>query len=175
MGFKDLFDVGKAFFKVTKTVVYDIPNAINNLNVNTSKSDLKDYSSFIQDLEKDYLTNLFSIICIYIENVFQENLNNEETKIESFENLSNYLQDSINTIQEFQKSNSEIRNKIIGSNLNNNEKYTNLLVFLSELNATINKLINYLNSTFSENKRYYEIRCQYDKFLQEKINFKMDN
>ena len=175
MGFKDLFDVGKAFFKVTKTVVYDIPNAINNLNVNTSKSDLKDYSSFIQDLKKDYLTNLFSIICIYIENVFQENLNNEETKIESFENLSNYLQDSINTIQEFQKSNSEIRNKIIGSNLNNNEKYTNLLVFLSELNATINKLINYLNSTFAENKRYYEIRCQYDKFLQEKINFKMDN
>ena len=86
MSFKDLFDVGKAFFKVTKTVVYDIPNAIDNLNVNTSKSDLKDYSSFIQDLEKDYLTNLFSIICIYIENVFQENLNNKETKIESFEN-----------------------------------------------------------------------------------------
>ena len=171
MSFKDLFDVGKAFFKVTKTVVYDIPNAIDNLNVNTSKSDL----SFIQDLEKDYLTNLFSIICIYIENVFQENLNNEETKIESFENLSNYLQDSINTIQEFQKSNLEIRNKIIGNDLNNNEKYSNLLVFLSELNLSINKLINYLNSTFAENKRYDEIRYQYDKFIQEKINFKMDN
>ena len=41
-------------------------------------------------------------------------------------------------------------------NINNNEKYTNLLVFLSELNATINKLINYLNSTFAENKRYYD-------------------
>ena len=175
MRFKDLFDVGKAFFKVTKTVVYDIPNAIDNLNVNTSKSDLKDYSSFIQDLEKDYLTNLFSIICIYIENVFQENLNNEETKIESFENLSNYLQDSINTIQEFQKSNLEIRNKIIGNDLNNNEKYSNLLIFLSELNVSIDKLINYLNSTFIEDKRYVEIRYQYDKFIQEKINFKMDN
>ena len=175
MSFKDLFNVGKTFFKVTKTVVYDIPNAINNLNVNTSKSDLKDYSSFIQDLEKDYLTNLFSIICIYIENVFQENLNNEKTKIESFENLSNYLQDSINTIQEFQKSNSEIRNKVIGNDLNNNEKYTNLLVFLSESNVSINKLINYLNSTFAENKRYDEIRYQYNKFLQQKINFRMDN
>jgi hypothetical protein len=175
MSFKDLFNVGKTFFKVTKTVVYDIPNAINNLNVNTSKSDLKDYSSFIQDLEKEYLTNLFSIICIYIENVFQENLNNEKTKIESFENLSNYLQDSINTIQEFQKSNSEIRSKVIGNDLNNNEKYTNLLVFLSELNVNINKLINYLNSTFAENKRYDEIRYQYDKFLQQKINFRMDN
>ena len=175
MSFKDLFNVGKTFFKVTKTVVYDIPNAINNLNVNTSKSDLKDYSSFIQDLEKDYLTNLFSIICIYIENVFQENLNNEKTKIESFENLSNYLQDSINTIQEFQKSNSEIRSKVIGNDLNNNKKYTNLLVFLSESNVSINKLINYLNSTFAENKRYDEIRYQYDKFLQQKINFRMDN
>ena len=175
MCFKDLFNVGKTFFKVTKTVVYDIPNAIDNLKINTSKSDLKDYSSFIQDLEKDYLTNLFSIICIYIENIFQENLNNEETKIESFENLSNYLQDSINTIQEFQKSNSEIRNKIIGNDLNNNEKYTNLLVFLSELNASINKLINYLNSTFAENKRYDEIRYQYDKFIQKKINFKIDD
>lgn len=175
MSFKDLFNVGKTFFKVTKTVVYDIPNAINNLNVNTSKSDLKDFSSFIQDLEKEYLTNLFSIICIYIENVFQENLNNEKTKIESFENLSNYLQDSINTIQEFQKSNSEIRSKIIGNDFNNNEKYTNLLVFLSESNVSINKLINYLNSTFAENKRYDEIRYQYDKFIQEKINFKMDN
>lgn len=30
MSFKDLFDVGKAFFKVTKTVVYDISNAIDN-------------------------------------------------------------------------------------------------------------------------------------------------
>ena len=175
MSFKDLFDVGKAFFKVTKTVVYDIPNAIDNLKVNNSKSDLKDYSSFIQDLEKDYLTNLFSIICIYIENVFQENLNNEKTKIESFENLSNYLQDSINTIQEFQKSNSEIRSKVIGNDLNNNEKYTNLLVFLSESNVSINKLINYLNSTFAENKRYDEIRYQYNKFLQQKINFRMDN
>lgn len=175
MSFKDLFNVGKTFFKVTKTVVYDIPNAINNLNVNTSKSDLKDFSSFIQDLEKEYLTNLFSIICIYIENVFQENLNNEKTKIESFENLSNYLQDSINTIQEFQKSNSEIRSKIIGNDFNNNEKYTNLLVFLSESNVSINKLINYLNSTFAENKRYGEIRYQYDKFIQEKINFKIDN
>lgn len=175
MSFKDLFNVGKAFFKVTKTVVYDIPNAIDNLNVNTSKSDLKDYSSFIQDLEKDYLTNLFSIICIYIENVFQENLNNEETKIESFKNLSNYLQDSMNIIQEFQKFNSEIRNKIIGNDLNNNKKYSNLLVFLSELNLSINKLINYLNSTFAENKRYDEIRYQYDKFIQEKINFKMNN
>lgn len=175
MSFKDLFDVGKAFFKVTKTVVYDIPNAIDNLNVNTSKSDLKDYSSFIQDLEKDYLTNLFSIICIYIENVFQENLNNEETKIESFKNLSNYLQDSMNIIEEFQKFNSEIRNKIIGNDLNNNKKYSNLLVFLSELNLSINKLINYLNSTFAENKRHDEIRYQYDKFIQEKINFKMNN
>ena len=175
MSFKDLFNVGKTFFKVTKTVVYDIPNAIDNLNVNTSKSDLKDYSSFIQDLEKDYLTNLFSIICIYIENVFQENLNNEETKIESFENLSNYLQDSMNIIQEFQKFNSEIRNKIIGNDLNNNKKYSNLLVFLSELNLSINKLINYLNSTFAENKRHDEIRYQYDKFIQEKINFKMNN
>lgn len=175
MSFKDLFDVGKAFFKVTKTVVYDIPNAIDNLNVNTSKSDLKDYSSFIQNLEKDYLTNLFSIICIYIENVFQENLNNEETKIESFENLSNYLQDSINAIQEFQKSNSEIKSKIIGNDLNNNEKYSNLLVFLSELNININKLINYLNSTFTEDKKYDEIRSQYDKFIQQKINFRMDN
>ena len=69
MGFKDLFDVGKAFFKVTKTVVYDIPNAIDNLNVNTSKSDLKDYSSFIQDLERDYLKNLFSIICIFFKKI----------------------------------------------------------------------------------------------------------
>ena len=59
MSFKDLFDVGKAFFKVTKTVVYDIPNAIDNLNVNTSKSDLKDCSSFIQDLEKDLGVLLF--------------------------------------------------------------------------------------------------------------------
>ena len=107
--------------------------------------------------------------------LFQENLNNEATKIESFENLSNYLQDSINTIQEFQKSNLEIRNKIIGNNLNNNKKYTNLLIFLSELNVSINKLINYLNSTFVEDKRYGEIRYQYDKFIQEKINFKMDN
>ena len=40
---------------------------------------------------------------------------------------------------------------------------------------SINKLINYLNSTFTENKRYDEIRYQYDKFIQEKINFKMDN
>ena len=175
MSFKDLFNVGKTFFKVTKTVVYDIPNAIDNLKVNTSKSDLKDFSSFIQDLEKEYLTNLFSIICIYMENTFQENLNNKETKIESFENLSKYLQDSINTIQEFQKSNLEIRNKIIGNDLNNNEKYTNLLVFLSETNKNINKLINYLNSTFAENKRYVEIRYQYDKFIQEKINFRMDN
>ena len=175
MSFKDLFNVGKTFFKVTKTVVYDIPNAIDNLKINTSKSDLKDYSSFIQDLEKEYLTNLFSIICIYIENIFQENLNNEKTKIESFENLSNYLQDSINTIQEFQKSNSEIKSKIIGDDLNNNEKYTNLLVFLSESNVSINKLINYLNSTFIENKRYVEIRYQYDKFVQEKINFRIDN
>jgi len=148
MSFKDLFNVGKTFFKVTKTVVYDIPNAINNLNVNTSKSDLKDYSSFIQDLEKEYLTNLFSIICIYIENIFQENLNNEKTKIESFENLSIYLQDSINTIQEFQKSNLEIKSKVIGNDLNNNEKYTNLLVFLSESNVNINKLINYSHFLF---------------------------
>ena len=111
----------------------------------------------------------------YIENVFQENLNNEAIKIGTFENLSNYLQDSINIIQEFQKSNLEIRNKIIGNDLNNNEKYTNLLVFLSELNTSINKLINYLNSTFVEDKRYCEIRYQYDKFIQEKINFKMDN
>ena len=111
----------------------------------------------------------------YIENVFQENLNNEAIKIGTFENLSNYLQDSINIIQEFQKSNLEIRNKIIGYDLNNNEKYTNLLVFLSELNTSINKLINYLNSTFVEDKRYCEIRYQYDKFIQEKINFKMDN
>lgn len=59
--------------------------------------------------------------------------------------------------------------------MNNNEKYSNLLVFLSELNISINKLINYLNSTFAENKRYDEIRYQYDKFIQEKINFKMDN
>ena len=59
--------------------------------------------------------------------------------------------------------------------MNNNEKYSNLLVFLSELNISINKLINYLNSTFTENKRYDEIRYQYDKFIQEKINFKMDN
>lgn len=175
MSFKDLLNAGKTFFKVTKTVVYDIPNAIDSLKVNTSKSNLKDFSLFIQDLEKEYLTNLSSIICIYIENIFQENLNNEETKIESFENLSNYLQDSINTIQEFQKSNLEIRNKIIGNDLNNNEKYTNLLVFLSELNVSINKLINYLNSTFAENKRHNEIRCQYDKFIQEKINFRIYN
>ena len=59
--------------------------------------------------------------------------------------------------------------------MNNNEKYSNLLVFLSELNISINKLINYLNSTFAENKRYDEIKYQYDKFIQEKINFKMDN
>ena len=175
MSFKDLLNVGKTFFKVTKTVVYDIPNAIDNLKINTFKTDLKDFSSSIQDLEKEYLTNLFSIIVICIENVFQENLNNKETKIESFENLSNYLQDSINAIQEFQKSNLEIRNKIIGNDLNNNKKYTNLLVLLLELNASINKLINYLNSTFAENKRYDEIRYQYDQFIQEKINFRIDN
>ena len=59
--------------------------------------------------------------------------------------------------------------------MNNNEKYSNLLIFLSELNVSIDKLINYLNSTFAEDKKYSEIRYQYDKFIQEKINFKMDN